>query len=91
MDFLSALKSGKRFKRNECEEWHAPPGKEILDSRIYSFHQSDLLAEDWIVEEPTVTITRSQLEEAYYRAGVDWILDHKGLLRHLAKRLGFSE
>lgn len=56
MNFLDALKSGKRFRRKGEKNWN--------DNKL--FH--DFMAEDWEVEERTVTITAEQLHQAWVKA-----------------------
>jgi hypothetical protein len=62
MNIIEAVKSGKRFRRTSWEGnvW-------FKTSDIVPWSKSDILADDWEVEEKQVTITESQFEEALNR------------------------
>jgi hypothetical protein len=64
MNIIEAIKSGKRFKRKQWDNLAA-----IFDYCFYEdykcFLKEDLLADDWEVEELSVTITRDKLTEAW--------------------------
>ena len=55
MNIIEAAKSGKRFKRKDWGGWVIPEDTRCIDA----------LSDDWIVEETTVVITRSQFEAAW--------------------------
>ncbi len=78
MTLIEAVKSGKRFRRTPgkcphvsldeictCREWY-----ENRNDRGYRllFKPTDILADDWEIEEARVTITRADLERAFVRA-----------------------
>ncbi len=56
-----AIKGGKRFKRPGHEEW-------FINGSTYfyagAFRYEDILAEDWIVEETPLQVTKDQLASA---------------------------
>lgn len=87
MNFLEAYKSGKRFRRHGDWDW--------CDTRLVAgaldIPVKDVLAEDWEIEEETVTITRSQLMQAIgwtnYSKGY---IGNKGFTELLAEHLGFK-
>lgn len=60
MNFLDALKSGKRFRRKGEKNWN--------DNKL--FH--DFMTEDWEVEENAVTITESEFDKKAAWILVGW-------------------
>lgn len=68
MNIREAVESGRPFKRAGTAKW--------LDGMLVSlrhlpcgpFTFADLVADDWEVQEATVTITRTQLLEAFGQA-----------------------
>lgn len=58
MTLIEALKSGRNYKRQGDKLWHT------LEND-YRFTKEDILADNWVVEEPTITITKSELIKAY--------------------------
>lgn len=71
MNIIEAIKSGKKFKR-PCFPWqnwlYIPALSKIIhrvDGAHYHCDIDDILADDWEIEEEKITITRSQLEEAW--------------------------
>lgn len=56
MNFLDAVKSGKRFRRKGSTKWN--------NNKLFS----EFMTEDWEIEEPTVTTTASQVESACHSA-----------------------
>lgn len=54
MNLIEALKSGKRHRRISARDWH-----QTLESYTYT----EILSE-WEIEEPTMTITKTQFWEA---------------------------
>lgn len=69
MKIQDAIASGKRFKRKDWAKFDflAIEQERVLDdSRVpYSLGKSDILADDWEIEEKKVEITESQLREAW--------------------------
>ena len=59
MNLLEALKSGKPFRRKGFASWWIEDGSE----KFYTMSKEDMLAE-YEVQEPSVTITRTQFFEA---------------------------
>jgi hypothetical protein len=57
LNICEASKSGKRFRRPCMVSWLSAKG-------YYGFTTEDILANDWEVEEETISITRRQLAEA---------------------------
>lgn len=84
MNIIDAVKSGKRFKRKTYINWaYVTRIGEINNEHgapIY-IDSEEILAEDWEVEEETVTITKSQLKEA---------CDKYKPFHYLARELGFK-
>ncbi len=61
MTLIEAIKSGRPFRREEDGAeygWNYP-------SQAYSYSTDDILADDWEIKEPTVTITRTQFLETF--------------------------
>jgi hypothetical protein len=67
MTLAEAIQSGKRFRRPGNPNWHMkydklnrfpPPGNTA------HWHYDDILADDWEIEEKSVTVTRRQLWNA---------------------------
>jgi hypothetical protein len=65
VNIIEAAKSGKRFKRIGRTDWIDPNGRFLLPFE-------DAIAEDYIVEEKSVTVTRSQIERACQEAIGRW-------------------
>ena len=63
MNIIEVFKSGKRFRRTSWEGnvW-------FKTSDIVPWSKSDILADDWEVEEIQVTITSKEFEAAWQRA-----------------------
>lgn len=64
MNIIEAIKSGKRFKRQHWEVF-------LYSQGDYNFPSSDILADDWEVEDQAVMVTREQLEAAW-REVIGW-------------------
>jgi len=80
VNFLDALKSGKRFRRKGEKNWN--------DNKL--FH--DFMTEDWEVEENAVTITESEFDKKAAWILVGWGPSRRGVVRcaleDLKKELG---
>lgn len=61
MNIIEAIKSGRPFKRKNSKSWFFTNG-------IYSYSNDDIVADDWEVESPSVTIKRQQFYEAWAMA-----------------------
>ncbi len=83
-EVLPALREGKRIRRSE---W-----KDDYWSKDKVSHYSHILCDDWEIIEPTVTITRSQLEKAYEsimaKSGIELNERHLIIVESIAKDLG---
>lgn len=97
MNIIEAIKSGRPFRRIL---WTKIGGEKtwIKNSSATLFETDDVLANDWEVMEPTVTITKSQFWDAYSDViKNDPALTHiKGyseasLIDALIRRLGLGE
>jgi len=67
MNLIDAIKSGKRFRRSS---WHAlRDWVRPISNMCLSIPVDDILADDWEIEQTSVTITRDQLLRAYIDAG----------------------
>lgn len=62
MDFISAVKSGRPFKRIDWDEYLEP------NCRMYQIPLDGILATDWEIKEITVPVSRSQFYTAYSAA-----------------------
>ena len=51
MNLKQAIESGKRFKRKDAEVWY-PVGGYMASGGRYYYTQDDIMADDWITEEP---------------------------------------
>lgn len=91
MNIIEAIKSGKRFRRsNQLKDWYQASNTYANDRSISNLLQSDILADDWEIEEEKIEITKAQLKVA-----VNYALIHMTGLRPIhetiAKELGFKE
>lgn len=59
MTLIEAIKSGRPFRRKNS--WGETPWRNAKDG---AFIADELLADDWEIQEPTVTISRALLFEA---------------------------
>lgn len=64
MTLIEAIKSGKRFKRKDYISWTHP------SDVIFTATKECVLADDWIIEEKSVTINREDLKSALQFAKV---------------------
>lgn len=71
-----------------------PALNRLIDKEAYSERLDDLLADDWEIQEPTVTITRAQFWEAVQtvllESGGDRPYDWTMRMGDLARRLGLE-
>ena len=75
MNIQEAANSGKRSRRKGEQYWY----EAVQNYPDYVFPMRAVLADDWEVEEKSVTITRQQLDEAWLKSLS---------LKELAKELG---
>ena len=75
MNIQEAANSGKRYRRKGEQYWY----EAVQNYPDYVFPMRAVLADDWEVEEKSVTITRQQLDEAWLKSLS---------LKELAKELG---
>ena len=65
MNIIEAVKSGRRFRRKgwdpDHQNWHSYMADIMVDN-------TDVIADDWEVEELSITLTRTQIERAYLEA-----------------------
>lgn len=92
MTIIEAIKSGRPFRRKGDGSWYCDHDR----SDCAMFRVPDILADDWEIQEPAVTITRSQFNEAvrsipcheiHGRTGPEWIVN----TAELARKLGLEE
>ncbi len=68
MNIIAAIKSGKRFRRPgfPTELWYSYPGSwKVMtrsDEETYNPDKDDILADDWIIEEEKIEITKEQFD-----------------------------
>jgi hypothetical protein len=96
MDLPSAIKSGKRFRRDVYPWIEVVCGGMCVYAKtndIYYFNATEILAQDWIIESPSVTITREQFWGAYADAQKEagHALLYPKLLILMAHKLGLGE
>lgn len=84
MNIIEAIKSGKKFKRRIHTRYYPKLG-DAVSGMSYRFDAADMLAQDWEVEESSVTIYRSQFEAAWKRVV---LFDAPQVKELLAKELG---
>lgn len=86
MNIIEAIKSGKRFRHSLTGTGWFNPIKDPDTSLVHlKLDVNQLVSNDWEVEEPTNTITRSQFEAAWNRVVIYDAFQIKELL---AKELG---
>lgn len=103
MTLLEAIRSGRPIRRKGWGHWYKRRGCEHNDIYYRDDGSFDValnvspkivIAEDWEIQEPTVTITRSQFWEAFESVAEDWEGQHftisKNLALILARKLGLE-
>lgn len=104
MNLIEAIKSGRPFRRAHWEagefavlwETHTNGLGVMFGKDWYAFRGSDLTADDYELQEQTVTITRSQLEAALKDAftvgpAVLSGLEGRSLVSYIAQKLGLGD
>lgn len=85
MNIQDAIKVKKRFKLSGEKCWRS-----YSDFRTHSFTAEELLSNQWMVEEKTITISESQFDEAWMKAtNGDTRYGNIGKLSRVKKELGF--
>lgn len=86
MNIQDAIKVKKRFKLSGEKCWRS-----YSDFRTHSFTAEELLSNQWIVEEKTITISESQFDEAWHKCtGNDHMAELFPVFKiSLKKELGF--
>lgn len=101
MNIIDAIKSGKPFRRKGRDAWLIEAdldaerrwltslGGGSIERFLVRVSLDDLKADDWEIQEPAVTITRTQFWEA-----ADLVIeredDSAGIMSELAVRLGLD-
>lgn len=87
MNLIEAVKSGRPFRRVAWlkTDYRNP------DSWSQSFLKQDILADDWEIQEPTVTITRSQFWEAVNAEWTERSMANDHCVRAIARALGLGD
>ncbi len=82
MDIQTAIKSGKPFRRKEWSN-----GAWYTVGNGLRYHTEDVLADDWIIQDRSITITESQFDEVWEQL----LNAHESycLIKNFKKRLGF--
>lgn len=68
MNLLEALKSGKKIRRKEYEFWIQPPKEYGLEWLGKYWMHTEVLADDWEIEDEPLKITRKDFWNAYSKA-----------------------
>lgn len=98
MNLIDAIKSGRPFRRKDWDDsmrCHVTRGTDdeqevrFVDGRPFLPLTFDLLADDWEIQEPSVTITASQFWEAVIGISKEQTLNGRDL-HTLARRLGLE-
>ena len=63
MNIIEAVKSGKIFKRKADIEYNY--NSSLQHDAWYQFNTRDILADDWEIEERTITITENAVDAAW--------------------------
>jgi hypothetical protein len=92
MNIHEAAKSGKRFRREGQIDWVPLPR---YGGEEYYFNMDELMADDWEVEEETITVSRSKLRKSCINAAGNVRLDvgpisFDGFIEELEKELGLG-
>jgi hypothetical protein len=82
MSIVDAISSGRRIKRKHWTQYHL--------AGALTFTTSDILADDWQVEEPSVTVTYSQFWTAYRSIRFDPKKSEYDIVAELADHLGLK-
>lgn len=101
MTIIEALKSGKRFKRLNDLVWLTYKNGAIYyyDGTVgcddFALNAKKILADDWVIEEPEVKVTRSQIAKAWDRCFEkewdSWTSERVELFENFCKDLGLEE
>ncbi len=87
MNIIEAIKSGKPFKRKEWSTYYKSSGYKIQsigNQTDMLVIEKDMIADDWEIQEKTITITESQFDELWNK-----YLDKSFSKDLLKKELGF--
>jgi hypothetical protein len=87
MNLIEAVRSGKPFKR---KIWNNPSFYPSFELAVNELSSSDILADDWEIQEEKIEITRKQLRLAYNKvfssvSGIETVC-----FKQLARELGFK-
>jgi len=84
MTLIEAIKSGKRFRRKvwDKDKQHLS-WNEVYGTQSLEIAYGDAVADDWEIEEATVTITGAQFDAAWKQAHEDLDRDFYYLKRRL--------
>ena len=63
MNLIEAIKSGKRFKRKAYSKFH-----KCDDTCSEGFTRTEVLADDWEIENEKIEITKDQLKNAIHKS-----------------------
>jgi hypothetical protein len=93
LNIIEAINSGKRIKRKGWPEF------QHYENHYQARHTGweDIVAQDWEIEEPAISVTRSQVIEAWVRALKTWGARREYSdgsitpIEELLKELGFTE
>lgn len=85
MNIIEAIKSGKPFSRTD---W-APKFYTLDDESQPMILPREAIDDKWIIQEKTITITESQLEEVLREALVKIGSSSSIFFDHIKKELGF--
>lgn len=91
MNIIEAVQSGKMFRRKHSSQWYAPFDPAINPPQMLAFYHSDLLLDDWEVEEEKIEVTKRQLKHVFENTAFSLFDDDKTkAFDYFAKKLGFK-
>lgn len=93
MDLISAIKSGKPFKRKDWDLYLRIVEGEIKyegNGRDHAMHVSVALADDWEIQEEKIKLTAEQIRSAILHATHDLAFNEL-ITPTIIKKLGFKE
>jgi hypothetical protein len=99
MNLIEAVMSQKPYRRKNWATgvWYPSCSTDDLPYMTKRFSYEDIIADDWQIEEPAITVTRSEVIEAWVKALKIWGARREYSdesitpIEELLKELGFPE